>query len=114
MSRNLLPAQCTEPGCPGKTLGGPRCQAHTVSRWAPTPSGSYGSNWRRVRGAYIAEHRTCEWPGCTSPAVEVDHIIRVRVDPSRRLDPTNLRALCLHHHRSRSARDAALTRRGDR
>jgi 5-methylcytosine-specific restriction endonuclease McrA len=80
-----------------------------VSRWEP--SGDYGADWREVRDAYIGQHPICEWPGCAVASHEVDHIIRVKVDPSRRLDPENLRALCLHHHRSRTGRDGVRARR---
>jgi 5-methylcytosine-specific restriction endonuclease McrA len=103
--RNLLPTQCAEPGCPRKALGGVRCPAHRRSRWIP--ASGYGSDWRQVRNAYIRQHPQCDWPGCPRPADEVDHVVSVRVDPSRRLDPTNLRALCLKHHRSRTGRDGA-------
>jgi 5-methylcytosine-specific restriction protein A len=106
--RNPLPVQCRVAGCPHKALEGARCPAHRRSRW--TPSGGYGWDWRRVRDAYIRENPICEWPGCSAPAEEVDHIIRVKVDPSRRLDPTNLRALCLPHHRSRTGRDGGRAR----
>ena len=105
MNLNVLSVQCAEPGCPNRTRYAGRCPDHQRSRW--TPSGGYGSDWRRVRDAYIAEHPMCQWPGCPRPAEEVDHIVRVKVDPSRRLDPTNLRALCVKHHRSRTSRDGA-------
>ena len=103
--RSNLPVQCAEPGCPHKAPEGARCPVHRRGRW--TPSGGYGSDWRRVRDAYIRAHPGCEWPGCGARAEEVDHIVRVKLDPGRRLDPTNLRALCLHHHRSRTGRDGA-------
>jgi 5-methylcytosine-specific restriction endonuclease McrA len=44
--------------------------------------------------------------------VEVDHIVEVRVDPSRRLDPLNLRALCGRCHRQRTGRSVAARNRG--
>lgn len=110
--RNLLPVECAEPGCPRKALEGARCPVHRRTRWAP--SSGYGSDWRRLRDAYIRAHPRCEWPSCCAPAEEVDHIVRVKVDPGRRLDPANLRSLCLHHHRSRTGRDGARARGGDR
>jgi 5-methylcytosine-specific restriction enzyme A len=88
--------------CGRLTRSGPRCRAHTLSTWPK--SNDYGSDWRRVRDAYIAQHRMCEWPGCLRLADEVDHVISIRKDPSRRLDPSNLRSLCLHHHRGVTAR----------
>jgi len=66
--------------------------------------GQYDSAWTKVRNAFIRDHPSCQWPGCGARADEVDHVVPVRVDPSRRLDVTNLRSLCLHHHRSVSAR----------
>ena len=105
MSRSNLPVQCAEPGCPYKALEGARCPVHRRSRW--TASAGYGSDWRSLRDAYIRQHPICEWPGCPAPSEEVDHIVRVKVDPSRRLDTSNLRALCVQHHRSRTGRDGA-------
>lgn len=94
----------------GLPARGSRCPAHArPSRWPE--SDAYGSDWRKVRDRYIAEHPTCAWPGCGQPAEEVDHITPIRVDPSRRLDPTNLRSLCAHHHRGVTAR-ASNGRRG--
>jgi 5-methylcytosine-specific restriction enzyme A len=105
VSGSSLPVQCAAPRCPRKAVGGGRCPEHHVSRWAP--SQDYGRDWRKLRDAYIARHPWCEWPGCGSASAEVDHIVQVKLDPTRRLDPTNLRALCLRHHRSRTGRDGA-------
>jgi 5-methylcytosine-specific restriction endonuclease McrA len=89
--------------CGSPTRCGSRCPAHArPSRWPK--SGAYDHAWRRLRDSFIAEHPRCEWPGCSSPADEVDHVVSVRVDPSRRLDPTNLRSLCRPHHRAVTAR----------
>jgi 5-methylcytosine-specific restriction enzyme A len=101
--RNLLPVLCAEGGCPERTWYGSRCPAHTRSRW-PDSGDTYRGGWRKLRDAYIREHPTCQWPGCGAQADEVDHVVPVRVDPSRRLDASNLRSLCLHHHRSITAR----------
>ena len=109
---NLLPVQCATPGCPGKAVDGGRCPTHRVYRWPA--SGGYGWAWTKVRNAFIAQHPICEWPGCTAASAEVDHIVRVKVDPSRRLDPPNLRALCARHHRSRTGADALDGRRRKR
>jgi 5-methylcytosine-specific restriction protein A len=87
------------------------CAAHKPkSRW-PKSAGHYDGSWREVRNGYLERHRNCECLGCTAPAQEVDHIVPIRLDPRRRLDPTNLRALCVHHHRSRSAHDSNRTER---
>ena len=83
--------------------GQPRCAVHAKSKW-PKSGGIYDTAWRRLRNAYIAQHRFCEARNCLLAAAEVDHIVSVGEDPSRRLDPTNLQSLCLHHHRAKTAR----------
>lgn len=42
----------------------------------------------------------CERMGKLIVANVVDHIVPVRVDPTRRLDPSNLQSLCTSHHSS--------------
>lgn len=63
----------------------------------------YDRQWRNVRAAYLEEHPTCEVNGCTRPAAMVDHIVKVRVDPARRLDWDNLQAMCWPCHALKSA-----------
>jgi len=61
----------------------------------------YDAAWRRLRNRWIAEHpicAICESRGRTSAAVLVDHIVPVVIAPHRRLDETNLRALCSNCH----------------
>lgn len=65
----------------------------------------YDSDWVRLRNWYIAKHPLCEWPGCRQPARDVDHIIPVSVDSSKRLDAGNLQSLCRSHHRVKTERD---------
>jgi 5-methylcytosine-specific restriction protein A len=95
---------CIVVGCPRLSIRGkPRCSVHASSKW-PKSGSTYDSAWRRLRNTYIAQHPQCEWAGCHERSDEVDHIVSVRTDSSRRLDPTNLQALCLHHHRAKTAR----------
>jgi 5-methylcytosine-specific restriction endonuclease McrA len=42
-------------------------------------------------------------PASRLPATEVDHKTPIRIDPSRRLDWTNLQALCRRHHSQKTA-----------
>jgi 5-methylcytosine-specific restriction enzyme A len=95
---------CIVAGCHRLSIRGEsRCPNHAKSKW-PKRAGIYDSAWRRLRNSYIATHRYCQARNCLLPAAEVDHIVSVRDDPSRRLDPTNLQSLCLHHHRAKTAR----------
>lgn len=62
----------------------------------------YDEDWAKVRKEFLRKHPTC-W--CGEPATEVDHIQTIREAPGRRLDVTNLRALCKRHHSRRTMRD---------
>lgn len=57
----------------------------------------YDSAWRRLSLLVRREEplcRLCRNKGVVRPSVLVDHVVPVRVDPSRRLDRANLQALC--------------------
>ena len=61
--------------------------------------------WRKLSRRYLAEHPACENPDCpahaagvTEPATQVHHVVGVRQDYARRLDPTNLMALSARCH----------------
>ncbi len=67
---------CSVPYCPNLVEGRPgRCAEHQTS-WgafkAKAPPGAYGAQWRKVRDAYLASHKTCEVCGL-KPAVQVHH-----------------------------------------
>jgi 5-methylcytosine-specific restriction protein A len=67
-----------------------------------------------VRLAYLSDHPICEQCesfGHVANADVVDHIVSIEDDPSRRLDPTNFRALCKSHHDARTMRDQVKRRR---
>lgn len=63
----------------------------------------YDASWRKVRLAFLSAHPFCSHPGCGRPAVDVDHVERVRDNPKRRLDPTNLVGYCHSHHSAKTA-----------
>ena len=56
----------------------------------------YDHRWKRVRDVHLTEFPLCKF--CGDIAKLVDHIVPVVVDPTRRLDPTNLRSLCTPCH----------------
>lgn len=70
----------------------------------------YGADWRKARAAHlvIEPHcRMCRAEGSLIPAREVDHIEPFHgVDDPLRLADSNLRSLCVPHHRARTARQA--------
>lgn len=63
--------------------------------------------WRRLRMAHLAEHPLCvdcQGQGRTTPATEVHHVTKRRVDPNAELDRDNLMSLCKACHSVRTAR----------
>lgn len=75
-----------------------------------TTERGYGADWRKVRAGVLRREpwcRLCRTEGVFRHASEVDHIqpFHGAADP-RRLDPSNLRPLCVAHHRSRTALQA--------
>ncbi len=65
----------------------------------------YGTDWQKVRKAFIAAYPFCCADGCTKRTEQVDHILSVRERPDLRLTWSNLRPLCHSHHSSRTSRD---------
>lgn len=69
---------------------------YTRSRGSAASQG-YDRAWQTVRMAYLRRHPLCEdclAEGKTTPAVMVHHLVPVKVDRSKRLDMSQLRALC--------------------
>jgi 5-methylcytosine-specific restriction endonuclease McrA len=56
----------------------------------------YDRDWAALRASWLTEHPTCH--NCGRLAVIVDHRVPIQVDPSRRLDRTNLRSCCVDCH----------------
>lgn len=56
----------------------------------------YDKAWSTLRDKHLTAHRNCVV--CGEPAVIVDHIVTVKQNPRRRLDPSNLQSLCRRHH----------------
>lgn len=66
----------------------------------------YGSEWARLSKRHLRFFPRCAVVGCAAQAKHVDHIVPVKVAPSRRLDPANLQSLCAAcHNRITSAYD---------
>jgi 5-methylcytosine-specific restriction protein A len=69
----------------------------------------YDNVWARLRNWYLADNPLCEHcllDEVIEPAVDVDHVIPIKVAPDRRLDPTNLQSLCRRCHNMKTAENA--------
>jgi 5-methylcytosine-specific restriction enzyme A len=67
----------------------------------------WSTPWRRLRAAQLERHplcHDCEGQGRTTPANEVHHVTKRRVDPSAELDWSNMMSLCRPCHQVRTSR----------
>jgi 5-methylcytosine-specific restriction protein A len=93
----------------GRAVSG-RCECQKVERpkhQQKTGERGYGWDWQVFRKQYLTQHPLCLDcldVGRTTVATEVHHMVKVKDDPTKRLDPDNMRALCGPCHRVRSAR----------
>lgn len=71
----------------------------------------YGSQWRRARAAYLAQHPLCvmcKEQGRVVPASVVDHVIPHKGDAALFWAPANWQSLCQpHHNRTKQAAERA-------
>ena len=70
----------------------------------------YGEDWTKLRNAFIQENPLCVEclkEGVTNPEnIEIDHIEPISgVNDPRRLDWSNLQALCRSHHKRKTDRE---------
>lgn len=69
----------------------------------------HSQRWRILRAIHLNREPLCR--ACYAngervvPAVLVDHVVSIRVDPSRAYDDTNLQALCQGCHNAKTARE---------
>jgi 5-methylcytosine-specific restriction endonuclease McrA len=86
---------CPTPGCPHLTdraKGCPTCRTRDGARR------TYDSHWEALALAHRMTHPVCEV--CrTRRATQTHHKGSLATDPHRRLDPTNLLAVCAGCHR---------------
>lgn len=106
---------CSYPNCAELVEAGEKyCKLHkplnkrTYDDNRPSASArGYDKKWEKVRKMFLKEHPLCEdclRYGVYTPAQEVHHIEKVKDRPDRRLDPTNLMALCKACHNRRTAK----------
>ncbi len=113
------PTPCRYPGCaialptPGycdKHRGAAHRDYGRARRGFDTERGFYQSAaWRAVRAAFLREHPVCvrcEGRGRLVAAVVADHVLPLK-DGGARFDWTNLQALCVSCHNSKTAGETA-------
>ncbi len=107
------PKVCAALGCSMLALSR-YCGRHARERAAQPDSREnstrrgYGYDWQKLRLWHLRQHplcADCEARGVTELAKDVDHIVPIAVDPSRRLDPTNLQSLCRPCHTVKTGAD---------
>jgi 5-methylcytosine-specific restriction endonuclease McrA len=63
----------------------------------------YDTTWRKLRKIQLKKEPFCRFcfkMGRLTPATVADHIVPIREDAGRRLDPDNLQSLCAQCHDS--------------
>lgn len=111
---------CAYPGCSKLVSGQTYCEKHfkEVEKKRQKLYDRYQRNkkiarfysnarWQKLRDRKLKNDPLCEHclPDVVTPATEVDHIIPVEVDWSRRLDWNNLQSLCHSCHMKKTAED---------
>ena len=95
---------CLACGCP--TRGKPYCPAHQAQQHvrdkpSPTKRG-YDRAWNKLRAQILRDMGTqCHY--CGDHADTVDHVVPISVDPTLRLEPTNLVPACRSCNSARAA-----------
>lgn len=88
--------------CGFPTKGKPYCAPHEAlarkkgqqgrNRAQTTSQRGYDMAWRKVRALVLANDDQCHW--CGEHADTVDHVVPISVDPTMRLDMSNLVPAC--------------------
>lgn len=116
-----LKKPCAYPGCPElvqaeqtycnehkRKVKGQRDKEYNRQR-DPRSRKFYGSaRWKKLRNKYIKQNPLCEHcqeKDKVTAATEVDHIIPIEVDWSRRLEWNNLQSLCHRCHMQKTQED---------
>ena len=98
---------CPVPKCPELVSGSARyCAKHERERIARYPhkpdirlsaaARGYGTEWQKIRAAYLARYPRCSFTGCTRPSTDAHHLISPKKGGTH--DYSNLQAYCHEHH----------------
>lgn len=102
----MIPAACP---CGGKKLNGKcdLCGRGRGQHQRTSGQRGYDYAWQQFRLRVLAERplcQDCEAEGKVTEAVEVHHVEKIKHAPHRRLDQTNVLALCESCHAQRTGR----------
>lgn len=95
------------PGCKTTLIAAPArvcadcARAYDQARGSAAARG-YGRAWRRRRLAVLREQPMCTEPGCTLPALDVDH--RLAKSKGGSEDRNNLSPVCHQHHSAKTVK----------
>ena len=98
------PRACSVQGCSNYANRAGKCKNHSLAqeqRRGTSTERGYDKHWRILRDLVIQEQPICQHCLCHGiyvPAQEVDHIVPISKAPHRRLDRSNLQALCKPCH----------------
>jgi 5-methylcytosine-specific restriction protein A len=97
--------------------GASRFSKHQTSNWErhrPAHASVYRTReWTDLRARVLREEPVCAEEGCSERSTSVDHIVPLS-EGGAPYDRSNLRGMCYPHHRRRSSRQGAETRKRNR
>ena len=112
---------CAYPGCSKLVSGQTYCEKHQVKvekqrqkrydkfqRDKRAAKFYSSARWQKLRDRKLKHDplcKYCEAKGIVTPASEVDHIVPIEVDWSKRFDWDNLQSLCHSCHMKKTAED---------
>lgn len=85
-----------------------KCSQRIKPKWSKRKD-DYDFKWRKLSERFRDENPLCHdcyKNGVTEPSVEVHHVVPISQDRSRRLDVSNLVALCRSCHKARHRGEA--------
>lgn len=101
---------CNAPGCRAISDQS-KCEKHRTQRTKDSRENAakrgYDYQWQKLRARFVKSHPLCEdclAQGRTTAANEAHHVEKVADAPERRLDASNLMALCKRCHAARTAK----------
>lgn len=86
-----------------RTVPCDKCSQRIKPKWSKRKD-DYDFKWRKLSERFRDENPLCQdcyKNGLTEPSTEVHHIVPITQDKSRRLDVSNLVALCRSCHKAR-------------
>lgn len=105
-------ARCTVPGCGRIATWHGRCDQHQRKAWEQPSQHTRmirRQDQQKFHDATLRRSPICQWPGCTQPATDADHIVPVSQGGALH-DINNAQALCHMHHTLKTRQEATQRR----